>query len=217
MKYVFDYGSLPMVCTVHSRTVRSSALLSASLDDNSFRSRGAEWDGSSLFMHSSMLADRSRRQQLIEAALAPSNTRIPDLPQREPQSAASRHNAYVGNTTSTDALSHPQVRRDAAEACDGSTLHTPQNTAAPQRAGVIVDGQWTMSAISSATKRAQASRFCHICLRRAEKVPMAACSRLQQHACRKVVCVRCFDTFGWDWHSATQRGSRWQCPHCCHT
>lgn len=58
------------------------------------------------------------------------------------------------------------------------------------------------------------SRFCHICLRRAEKVAAVACSRLQSDRCRKIVCRKCFDEFSWDWRNAIKPGSNWECPHC---
>lgn len=58
------------------------------------------------------------------------------------------------------------------------------------------------------------SRFCHICLRRAERVAAAACARLATAHCRKVICRRCFEEQGWDWSSATKRNSGWTCSHC---
>lgn len=60
------------------------------------------------------------------------------------------------------------------------------------------------------------SRFCHICLRRAERVTAVACARLTTARCRKVVCKRCFDEHGWDWRAAITKRSGWTCSHCQH-
>ena len=60
----------------------------------------------------------------------------------------------------------------------------------------------------------QPSRFCHICLRRAERLPLMACGRLRNGLCRKVVCERCFNDFGYDWESSAAPGSGWICTHC---
>lgn len=60
----------------------------------------------------------------------------------------------------------------------------------------------------------QPSRFCHICLRRAERVAVMACGRLRSGGCRKVVCERCFAEFGYDWEGAVASGARWTCTHC---
>lgn len=60
----------------------------------------------------------------------------------------------------------------------------------------------------------QPSRFCHICLRRAERVALMACGRFRSGLCRKVVCERCFAEFGYDWEQAVGAGSDWVCTHC---
>lgn len=60
----------------------------------------------------------------------------------------------------------------------------------------------------------QPSRFCHICLRRAERVSLMACGRLRSGLCRKVVCERCFNDFGYDWEASAASGSGWTCTHC---
>lgn len=60
----------------------------------------------------------------------------------------------------------------------------------------------------------QPSRFCHICLRRAERVSLISCANLQTGACRKVVCEKCFDDFGWDWENAIRSDVSWACTHC---
>lgn len=60
----------------------------------------------------------------------------------------------------------------------------------------------------------QPSRFCHICLRRAERVALMACSRLRSGLCRKVVCEKCFEEFGYDWEAAALPRSGWTCTHC---
>lgn len=62
--------------------------------------------------------------------------------------------------------------------------------------------------------RRKPSRFCHICLRRAERVTAVACHNLCTGRCRKVICKRCFDEYNWDWKEATAKDSQWDCPHC---
>lgn len=60
----------------------------------------------------------------------------------------------------------------------------------------------------------QPSRFCHICLRRAGRVTLLACGNALEGSCRKVVCEKCFETFGWDWAAALKPNSMWTCTHC---
>lgn len=60
----------------------------------------------------------------------------------------------------------------------------------------------------------QPSRFCHICLRRAGRVTLLACGNALEGSCRKVVCEKCFETFGWDWKAACEPSSKWTCTHC---
>lgn len=62
-------------------------------------------------------------------------------------------------------------------------------------------------------KTQTASRFCHICLRRGERVGQLKCSNLQKGTCRKVTCEKCFDEYGWDWRTACNNKD-WQCSHC---
>lgn len=58
------------------------------------------------------------------------------------------------------------------------------------------------------------SRFCHICLRRGERVKLKSCYNLASKSCRKVTCEKCFEDFKWDWAAACQPGSQWTCTHC---
>lgn len=60
----------------------------------------------------------------------------------------------------------------------------------------------------------QPSRFCHICLRRAGRVTLLACGNALEGSCRKVVCEKCFESFGWDWAAALKPNSMWTCTHC---
>lgn len=60
------------------------------------------------------------------------------------------------------------------------------------------------------------SRFCHICLRRAEKVSMVACNGIISGKCRKVICKKCFREQDWDWNKAIEINSNWTCSHCLH-
>lgn len=58
------------------------------------------------------------------------------------------------------------------------------------------------------------SRFCHICLRRGERVKLKSCFNLASKSCRKVTCEKCFEDFKWDWAAACEPGSQWTCTHC---
>jgi hypothetical protein len=60
----------------------------------------------------------------------------------------------------------------------------------------------------------QPSRFCHICLRRAERVALLSCGNSHSGTCRKVVCEKCFDVFGWNWAAACAMKESWICTHC---
>lgn len=60
----------------------------------------------------------------------------------------------------------------------------------------------------------QPSRFCHICLRRAGRVALLACSNAKEGTCRKVICEKCFNCFGWSWDEASNPESNWTCTHC---
>lgn len=54
------------------------------------------------------------------------------------------------------------------------------------------------------------SKFCHICLRRGERIEQLACTGVR---CRKVTCEKCFIDFGWDYTYA-KAISDWTCCHC---
>lgn len=84
-------------------------------------------------------------------------------------------------------------------------------------AGIYLQGALLRGAELEAECRGganQPSRFCHICLRRAERVALMACSRLRSGLCRKVVCEKCFAEFGYDWEAAASPRSGWTCTHC---
>lgn len=77
---------------------------------------------------------------------------------------------------------------------------------------LLCDGTESSNENRSGTN--QPSRFCHICLRRAERMPLMACARLRSGLCRKVVCERCFNDFGYNWRAAAAPDSGWTCTHC---
>ena len=71
-----------------------------------------------------------------------------------------------------------------------------------------------------------ASRYCHICARTPKTVSNVVCAKMKTGYCRKVVCEKCFNDYGWDWKAANEPNSNWVCPHClgkcpkraqCHT
>lgn len=76
------------------------------------------------------------------------------------------------------------------------------------------DVKTNKSELKDVADKNKPSRFCHICLRKAERVTVVACGNIFSGQCRKVVCRRCFKEQGWDWDTAITKGSGWVCPHC---
>lgn len=76
------------------------------------------------------------------------------------------------------------------------------------------DDNKTYKSMEEVAEKKRPSRFCHICLRKAERVTVVACGHIFSGQCRKVVCRRCFKEQGWDWDTAITKGSGWACPHC---
>jgi len=58
------------------------------------------------------------------------------------------------------------------------------------------------------------SRFCHICLRNSKSVKQLVCNNIHRGSCRKVVCQKCFEQYGWNWELASKDNREWLCPHC---
>lgn len=60
------------------------------------------------------------------------------------------------------------------------------------------------------------SRFCHVCSRTPKNVRLAVCCKIKEGICRKVICEKCFEEFGFgDFEAALETGtSSWCCPHC---
>jgi hypothetical protein len=85
---------------------------------------------------------------------------------------------------------------------EGELGHMVNDVIPPRVGGAVVVGT------------VQPSRFCHICLRRAGRVTLLACGNTVEGSCRKVVCEKCFETFGWDWRAALEPNSMWTCTHC---
>eukprot|EP00184_Porphyridium_aerugineum_P002260 CAMPEP_0184697902 /NCGR_PEP_ID=MMETSP0313-20130426/4691_1 /TAXON_ID=2792 /ORGANISM="Porphyridium aerugineum, Strain SAG 1380-2" /LENGTH=562 /DNA_ID=CAMNT_0027156749 /DNA_START=200 /DNA_END=1888 /DNA_ORIENTATION=+ len=61
---------------------------------------------------------------------------------------------------------------------------------------------------------ATASRFCHVCARSLETVRAISCFNTVFGVCRKIICEKCFEMYGWDWEAASKPGARWSCVHC---
>ncbi|KAA8498578.1 hypothetical protein FVE85_6163 [Porphyridium purpureum] len=59
-----------------------------------------------------------------------------------------------------------------------------------------------------------ASRFCHICARSMDSVRAISCFNTLFGVCRKIICEKCFEQYGWDWEAASKPGARWSCAHC---
>lgn len=58
------------------------------------------------------------------------------------------------------------------------------------------------------------SRFCHVCSRTPKNVRLSVCSKIRDGICRKVVCERCFDEYGYGNFEEAIIFSNWTCPHC---
>eukprot|EP00737_Agarophyton_chilense_P003205 gb/GEZJ01003724.1/.p1 GENE.gb/GEZJ01003724.1/~~gb/GEZJ01003724.1/.p1 ORF type:complete len:665 (-),score=96.24 gb/GEZJ01003724.1/:72-2066(-) len=59
------------------------------------------------------------------------------------------------------------------------------------------------------------SRFCHVCSRTPKNVRLATCARIRAGTCRKVVCEKCFERYGYGaFGAALGDDARWLCPHC---
>lgn len=66
-------------------------------------------------------------------------------------------------------------------------------------------------------KSAAPSRFCHVCGRKAATTRVALCGRLVDGLCRKVVCERCINKYGWAKDAPVGKSTpdkNWSCPHC---
>lgn len=58
------------------------------------------------------------------------------------------------------------------------------------------------------------AQFCHLCWRSTQRVNVVVCSNILFSSCRKIVCEKCFEKFGWDWAAATSEREHWICTHC---
>lgn len=58
------------------------------------------------------------------------------------------------------------------------------------------------------------SRFCHICSRTPKNVRLAVCRRINDGICRKVVCEKCFEDYGFGHFDGAYNTSNWLCAHC---
>jgi len=58
------------------------------------------------------------------------------------------------------------------------------------------------------------SEHCHICCRPVRKLRFAVCTNIDRSLCRKVTCIKCFESFQWDWAGAIATDSTWTCTHC---
>lgn len=58
------------------------------------------------------------------------------------------------------------------------------------------------------------SRFCHICSRTPKNVRLAVCKRINDGICRKVVCEKCFQDYGFGHFEQAYNTSNWLCAHC---
>lgn len=75
-----------------------------------------------------------------------------------------------------------------------------------------MEQQVVVRAYKKVYANATPSSYCHVCSRTRKSVRFAECALIKQGLCRKVICDKCFKTFGWDWEFAM--GGNWICVHC---
>ena len=64
-------------------------------------------------------------------------------------------------------------------------------------------------------EKPRASRFCHVCSRTPKSVRLVTCANIQTGTCRKVVCIKCFETYNLGDFEAVEKGTQeWPCTHC---
>lgn len=104
----------------------------------------------------------------------------------------------------------------AAVAACPSPVPLPRSRRAPR-------GKAGREAGSRAVEKAKrpkpsASRFCHVCTRSANAVNVATCRNLATGRCRKVICEKCANDYGWqdvlDVIANPPLGLAWTCVHC---
>jgi len=57
------------------------------------------------------------------------------------------------------------------------------------------------------------SNYCHVCCRARKRGPHMICSQVSTGYCRKMICDKCFQAYGWNWDEAVN-DPHWLCPHC---
>lgn len=237
MNYVLGYGTIPFVCAVESCSIQTTNILDNWVEDASCNSQEYACAGD-MYLGNTQIGIGDSIEEEAEATTAYWNCRIPDI--NDECMGLSGGDSCVGGTTALGGvggawLSHhnpgssneggivsqaTRKRRSSNESCGQTSDNRAEKKGhssrrAPKSYGVILNGRLVDA--GSIKKGTQASRFCHICLRRAEKVKMVVCSRLLRGACRKVVCKICFGQFGLDWEGATREDEEWECTHCRQT
>lgn len=94
---------------------------------------------------------------------------------------------------------------------------TPVSPADPQRVdhrGSRISKRNPVNTQTPTKSRCQSSRFCHICSRTTRKVKNMCCANFYKGSCRKVICQKCFEEYGWDWEGASANPMSWLCTHC---
>lgn len=237
MKYVLGYDTFPLVSTVEPCSIQTTNILDNWVEDASYNWQDRACTSDMYLGNTQTQVGESIKAE-AEATTAYWNCRIPDI--NDECMARTGGASYAGGTTALGGvdggwISHhnhgmlnegataPHTRRKR-EGSKEMCRHASDNLGdkkerssrrAPKSYSVILNGKLVEA--GSIKKGTQASRFCHICLRRAEKVKMVVCSSLLRGACRKVVCKICFGQFGLDWEGATRENGRWECTHCRQT
>lgn len=112
-------------------------------------------------------------------------------------------------------------KREAAKAATAAALAEEHRLAHLAKTKQITDDE--LLRLKPKKKRRAAkfdkpvpSRFCHVCSRTPKSVRLAVCSKIKFGTCRKVICEKCFESYGYgDFESAKNTNETdWLCPHC---
>lgn len=127
------------------------------------------------------------------------------------------------NKSKRGSLTRPRKmsKREAAKAATAAALAEELRLAHLAKTKQITDDE--LLRLKPKKKRRAAkfdrpvpSRFCHVCSRTPKSVRLAVCSKIKYGTCRKVICEKCFQLYGYGDFDAAKKTNEtdWLCPHC---
>eukprot|EP00187_Rhodella_violacea_P014390 CAMPEP_0184715292 /NCGR_PEP_ID=MMETSP0314-20130426/5248_1 /TAXON_ID=38298 /ORGANISM="Rhodella maculata, Strain CCMP 736" /LENGTH=297 /DNA_ID=CAMNT_0027178389 /DNA_START=197 /DNA_END=1090 /DNA_ORIENTATION=+ len=141
-----------------------------------------------------------RARDEIDIFAAPEAAGTPSRPPKAPRMAPEpQHQVPAGPSTAIHAV---------------VSLPSPYRTGSRTASSPAASGRRAGGASRSPQRVVVPSLHCHICTRAVANLDHAVCGGLGLGKCRKVVCVRCFEGYGWDLEEAKRGGEDWRCPHC---